>query len=91
MGLAGLLPPFIRYQLSVFYGGPQLSRQNQKPHGKNKTPHEKTKYPRQNQSYFVFVVTCWCAVKKLECVEFVTCEIVARSVASRPKKERSAC
>ena len=26
------------------YGGPQLSRQNQKPHGKNKIPHGKTKY-----------------------------------------------
>ena len=25
------------------YGGPQLSRQNQKPHGKNKIPHDKTK------------------------------------------------
>ena len=25
------------------YGGPQLSRQNQKPHGKNKIPHGKTK------------------------------------------------
>ena len=28
---------------SVYYGGPQLSRQNQKPHGKNKIPHDKTK------------------------------------------------
>jgi len=26
-----------------YYGGPQLSRQNQKPHGKNKIPHGKTK------------------------------------------------
>ena len=25
-----------------------------------------------------------------ECLEFITCEIVARSVAPRPKKERSA-
>ena len=25
------------------YGGPQLSRQNQKRHGKNKIPHDKTK------------------------------------------------
>ena len=25
-----------------WYGGPQLSRQNQKPHGKNKIPHGKT-------------------------------------------------
>ena len=25
-----------------YYGGPQLSRQNQKPHGKNKIPHDKT-------------------------------------------------
>ena len=38
------------------YGGPQLSRQNQKPHGKNKIPHgktenltAKTKTSRQNQ------------------------------------------
>ena len=27
----------------ISYGGPQLSRQNQKPHGKNKIPHGKTK------------------------------------------------
>ena len=27
---------------SVYYGGPQLSRQNQKPHGKNKIPYVKT-------------------------------------------------
>ena len=46
--------------------GPQLSRQNQKPHGKtenltaktktsrqNQKPHGKSNYPRQNQSYFV--------------------------------------
>jgi len=26
----------------VFYGGPQLSRQNQKPHGENKIPKGKT-------------------------------------------------
>ena len=44
---------------SVPYGGPQLSRQNQKPHAKTKTlrqnqkPHGKSNYPRQNQSYFV--------------------------------------
>ena len=38
------------------YGGPQLSRQKQKPHGKNKIPHgktenlmAKTKTSRQNQ------------------------------------------
>ena len=30
-------------ELERFYGGPQLSRQNQKPHGKNKIPHGKTK------------------------------------------------
>ena len=29
-------------ELERFYGGPQLSRQNQKPHGKNKIPHGKT-------------------------------------------------
>ena len=28
----------------ILYGGPQLSQQNQKPHGKNKIPHGKTKY-----------------------------------------------
>ena len=27
----------------ILYGGPQLSQQNQKPHGKNKIPHGKTK------------------------------------------------
>ena len=27
---------------SKLYGGPQLSRQNKKPHGKNKIPHGKT-------------------------------------------------
>ena len=40
------------------YGGPQLSQQNQKPHGKNKIPHDhgktenltaKTKTSQQNQ------------------------------------------
>ena len=30
---------------SDHYGGPQLSRQNQKPHGKNKIRHSKTKKP----------------------------------------------
>ena len=29
--------------LFAVYGGPQLSRQKQKPHGKNKIPHDKTK------------------------------------------------
>ena len=45
------------------YCGQQLSRQNQKPHGKNKIPHDKTKNlmakpktSRQNQSYFAFAV-----------------------------------
>ena len=45
------------------YCGQQLSRQNQKPHGKNKIPHDKTKNlmakpktSRQNQSYFTFAV-----------------------------------
>ena len=28
--------------VTVYYGGPQLSRQNQKPHGQNKIPHGKT-------------------------------------------------
>ena len=45
------------------YGGPQLSRQNQKPHGKTENLTAKTKYltakpktSRQNQSYFGFAV-----------------------------------
>ena len=43
--------------VTVYYGGPQLSRQNQKPHGLNKIPHgktenltAKTKTSRQNQN-----------------------------------------
>jgi len=32
-----------------FYGGPQLSRQNQKPHGKTENLTAKTKTSRQNQ------------------------------------------
>ena len=35
--------------ICVYYGGPQLSEQNQKPHGKNKCP-------LQNQSHFAFAV-----------------------------------
>ena len=37
----------VSFQLSVAenYGGPQLSRQNQKPHGKTKNLTAKTKYP----------------------------------------------
>ena len=31
--------------------------------------------------------TCWFTIKKLECLEFITCEIVACSVTLRPKKE----
>jgi len=48
---------------SFFYGGPQLSRQNQKPHGKNKIPHGKTKNltakpntSQQKQNSFGFAV-----------------------------------
>ena len=37
--LPSLIVPFC----ARIYGGPQLSRQNQKPHGKNKIPHGKTK------------------------------------------------
>ena len=33
------------------YGGPQLSRQNQKPHGKNKIPHGKTKNLKAKTKY----------------------------------------
>ena len=45
------------------YGGPQLSRQNRKPHGKNKNLTAKPETSRQNQllhsknqSYSVFAV-----------------------------------
>ena len=45
------------------YGGPQLSRQNQKPHGKNKIPHGKTENltakpntSQQKQNSFGFAV-----------------------------------
>ena len=31
-----------RWNVALLDGGPQLSRQNQKPHGKNKIPHGKT-------------------------------------------------
>ena len=44
--LPSLIVPFC----ARIYGGPQLSRQNQKPHGKNKIPHGKT----ENFVYFVF-------------------------------------
>ena len=39
--------------LSYVYGGPQLSRQNQKPHGKNKIPRGETKNltAKQNTSW----------------------------------------
>ena len=50
--LPSLIVPFC----ARIYGGPQLSRQNQKPHGKNKIPHgktenlkAKTKTSRQNR------------------------------------------
>ena len=33
-----------RYSRSRIYGGPQLSREKQKPHGNNKIPHEEIKY-----------------------------------------------
>ena len=50
------------------YDGPQLSRQNQKPHGKNKIPHGKTKNltakqntSQQKQNSFGFAVgICFC-------------------------------
>ena len=53
---------------SFLYGGPQLSRQNQKPHGKNKIPHGKTKNltakpntSQQKQNSFGFAVSiCFC-------------------------------
>ena len=53
---------------SLLYGGPRLSRQNQKPHGKNKIPHGKTKNltakpntSQQKQNSFGFAVSiCFC-------------------------------
>ena len=49
--------------ISHLYGGPQLSRQNQKPHGKNKIPHGKTENltakpntSQQKQNSFGFAV-----------------------------------
>ena len=44
----------------------------------------------------MLVLVSWFTVKKLECLEFITCKIVAGSVASRPKKnaplaKRSPC
>ena len=44
----------------------------------------------------MLVLVSWFTVKKLECLEFITCKIVAGSVASRPKKnaplaKRSTC
>ena len=35
----------------LYYGGPQLSRHNQKPHGKNKIPHGKTKNLKAKTKY----------------------------------------
>ena len=39
-----------KYVLYTYYGGPQLSRQNQKPHGKNKNLTAKPKTSRQKQN-----------------------------------------
>ena len=41
---------------SPTYGGPQLSRKKQKPHGKTKNLTAKPKTSRQNQGYFAFAV-----------------------------------
>ena len=67
----------IRYRLrnrfTGYYGGPQLSRQNQKPNGKTKIPHGKNKIPhgktknltakpntsQQKQNSFGFAVGVW--------------------------------
>ena len=40
----------LRNEVSRVYGGPQLSRQNQKPHGKNKNITAKPKTSRQKQN-----------------------------------------
>ena len=58
----------VRSFFAKLYGGPQLSRQNQKPHGKNKIPHGKTKNltakpntSQQKQNGFGFAVDiCFC-------------------------------
>ena len=55
--------------MAELYGGPQLSRQNQKPHGKNKIPHGKTEnltakpntsQPKQNSLIGFAVGICFC-------------------------------
>ena len=67
----------------ILYGGPQLSQQNQKPHGKNKIPHGKTKNltaktkylttkpntSQQKQKSFGFAVgICFCSYLVVEIV-----------------------
>ena len=67
----------------ILYGGPQLSQQNQKPHGKNKIPHGKTKNltaktkyltakpntSQQKQKSFGFAVgICFCRYLVVEIV-----------------------
>ena len=46
--------------LILHYGGPQLSQQNQTPHGKNKIPHGKTKYFPASGFWFCREVFCFC-------------------------------
>ena len=54
--------------MAPYYGRPQLSRQNQKPHGENKIPHGKTKHltaksstSQQKQKSFGFALgICFC-------------------------------
>ena len=45
---------------SPTYGGPQLSRKKQKPHGKNKIPHGKTKAILLWSIWFCREVFCFC-------------------------------
>ena len=44
------------HELIIWKVNPQLSRQNQKPHGKNKNITASPKTSRQKQSYFIFAV-----------------------------------
>ena len=48
--------------------------------------HNQNKDTASEKKAEVSLLVSWVTVKKLECLEFITYEVVARSVASRPKK-----
>ena len=48
--------------------------------------HKRNKDTASEKKAEVSLLVSWVTVKKLECLEFITYEIVGRSVASRPKK-----